>query len=326
LYQVVVTGEATPFIELPFVVDSTNNLQTNLQITVFPGSNAALASPSSFFNATQVIANSFGPVALTQVANSYQLVAIVGDSAGTGFGIQQFDVTPANGQTTHEFIDLIETVPSLLDSAPAAVLPAFQLTSSSTTGGSFACSNVVSFPNQVEQVNSLVTASLSMVTGGSCCGATPVNNPTSPVVVQPTSGPVSASCGKRVTLLLGRAVQIVTPSCSIGSLGTTSTCNLNNGTSVVAVGGLHFVGDTFFETVPADSFPTPITFDITACACPSPAIPPTCSNCDILAALTGAPGVSSVLTKLTNITSTLNSIKNLEHGLHNLIVRKFKKL
>jgi len=294
---------------------------------------------------------------VTFTQNSYQLVAVTGDSSGVGFQVQLIDVTPAasdaSGQIEQEFVNLITSVPSIADLASAVTLGPFQLISSNTVGNTFTCNSVVSFANTAiltQTINDTETTStLSLTSTGSCCGAT--------TLASLSQSTFSGSCGKRVTLLLGRAYQWTVPTCQTQLTSNGAICSPNNATSTIGLGGLSFTGDSFFETAPVDPFVS-ISFDIPSCSCPTPSPPAACSDpctSSILTAITGTSGsvtgtvsglagsisavansvggvagavsgvassVNNVITRLTRLNSTLLSVKNLDNDIKDLVKKR----
>lgn len=335
------TQTAPAFVELFLTANPTLTVSAVLRSAGFnnPAYNGSLSATNT--GQATVSTKVFAPS-----ANRYYVVALTTASdPTTGYLIQEFDVTPTenlfNGTQEEQIINLIQASQSSAQiqatvSSSVVYTPQQEPLSSQYNGVEFfqvATTTTTSSSCSVSSIPT-VTPQNFVVVNGTFSGLTMALAPTAscpnPVAVnggpQFTSDFSGAACGRRVTILIGRPYNVITPiSCSVSTFAS-PTCTQSGGqTTVTQIGDLNFVGNSFFpglSQIGATQFtslpgnmPTPITFDISSCGCATPqptTCTPTCGESQILAAISGSSG--SVSGTVSGLAGSISAVANSVNG------------
>jgi len=328
-----VTTAFTPtFVELP-IGSYSLNIYTSTQAAKILNSNnvnigALSLAPANF------------SVQFTVAANKQSLGVITSSFSGT-FAFTAIDVTPSTTNSTEQ------QIVNLFQAGSTGANVAFSLFQTVTTnqpissGGTNTttiCNAIGTFsPNngnaQVQLATPVdSTTPIAYATSSSACGsATPFLSGAPSITL---SSLASGTCGRRVTVLVGRAASLTTHSCPV--TGTSQLLNVTTCSSVsvqvanpqsFVLGDLQFVNQTFADVTPPVGQAFAFQFDVPACDCVDAtsmnATQRTCDTCAILDAINAVGGQQGeVLRDLHGINNTVRNTINIVKSIQQKVQRK----
>jgi len=252
------------------------------------------------------------------------------------FGINTFDVTPAlqgvAGVAEEQIINLFVAANGGGSATPAVTSPSVSLVQQAITNPQTGVTQTTCrVLTTVQPAQSVVLSpaanaafdntfsNVLLTPATTTCGAAAFDN--APSITLGDSFTAS-SCGRRVTLLVGRPYDLTTTTClNSGLVGNTCLAGTAvNGSAVTEIGNLDFVGNSFFQSNPGGGTFSVFSLDIPSCSCaaavpltpcPTPTTPtPTCV-CDLGSLAGTLSGLKSTVHNVLTITKKIE--KKVKH-------------
>ena len=285
-FEAVSTGQQSSFIELP-----TGQYKINTYSGRNQRNNILITNPATLIGTVSA------DLVFTVAENRYYLVASTTSTFDPLFAVDTlqtpFDITPATntiaGTTEQQVINLL-LAPSLSQDVK---LLRNVVSTDNLQCTSFGAVNNGQSSTLVAQNGSLqLEIALGGATGCATCSRTTY---ASPATLSPIS---TGSCGKRVTVLVGRPY-------TLDTFTTTGICTFN--TTTVEIGDLSFIGNRFSFR---QQVLTPISFEIQNCACAAAAV--TCIEslefCDSQRIVTLGGAVGGVASSVAGVASAVGGV------------------